>query len=318
MRNVTLFFLMIFVFFSCKDKSKHTVDVSNISADFVLQRFEIDFYNTTKETLEKTKETYPLFFPVNVPDTVWLEKISDPDERKLYAETIKKYQHTELLKNQLTSLFKHIKYYTSFNVPDVTTIISNIDYDYRVIYNNTSLIISLDCYLGKEHPFYHDYPDYIKENNTENHMIVDVANQIIAKQIPLVNDRSFLGKMVYEGKKMYLLDMYLPNVSDREKIGYSKAKFDWAVANQENVWKYFLDKDILYSTDPKLNKRFLDNAPFSKFYVSQDNLSPGRIGVFIGWQIVKSYMDTNKGTFQELLKIKPQDLFLKSKYKPKR
>lgn len=319
MRNFILFFLMILMFFSCKNEHKNHIDVSNIAVNLELQRFEVDFYNTTKETLAITKEKYPVLFPQSVPDSIWIQKILNVDERELYAETIKKYGSVEHLEDQLVSLFKHIKYYNpNFNTPKVTTVISNIDYDYRVIYNSSSLIISLDCYLGKDHPFYNDYPNYIKETNTEDHIVVDVAEQMISKEILPFNDRSFLGKMIQEGKRMYLLDMYLPNTPDKEKIGYSETKFDWAVSNEEQVWKYFLDRNILYSTDTKLNKQFLDNAPFSKFYLSQDNLSPGRIGVYVGWQIVRSYMKNNDVTLQELLKIKPQDVFLKSKYKPKR
>ena len=36
---------------------------------------------------------------------------------------------------------------------------------------------------------------------------------------------------------------------------------------------------------------FFDASPFSKFYLEIDNQSPGRIGRWIGWQIVRSYMN---------------------------
>ena len=124
--------------------------------------------------------------------------------------------------------------------------------------------------------------------------------------------------MIHEGKKMYLLDSYLPSISDREKIGYSQDKLNWATVNEEQIWMYFIDNKLLFSTDTKLSQRFLENAPFSKFYMAQDNLSPGKIGVWIGWQIVRSYMKQNDVSLQELLKIDESDLFNKSKYKPKK
>ena len=52
--------------------------------------------------------------------------------------------------------------------------------------------------------------------------------------------------------------------------------------------------------------------------MAQDALSPGKIGVWIGWQIVRSYMKHNDVSLQELLKIDESDLFNKSKYKPKK
>ena len=76
----------------------------------------------------------------------------------------------------------------------------------------------------------------------------------------------------------------------------------WAATNESQVWKYFIENKLLFSTDTKLNKRFLDVAPFSKFYRSEDNLSPGRIGAWIGWQIVRSYMKHNDVSLQKLVK----------------
>ena len=124
--------------------------------------------------------------------------------------------------------------------------------------------------------------------------------------------------MIYEGKKMYLLDAYLPSISDKEKIGFIKEKMNWTKLNESQIWKYFIEKDLLYSTNTKLNKRFLEPAPFSKFYLSTDNSSPGRIGVWLGWQIVRSYMQKNDVSLPQLLQTDATEIFKKSKYKPKK
>ena len=66
-------------------------------------------------------------------------------------------------------------------------------------------------------------------------------------------------------------------------------------------------------------QRFIEPAPFSKFYLQLDNETPGRIGSWLGWQIVNSYMiQFPEKPLDELLKISPQKLFNLSKYKPKR
>jgi uncharacterized protein YjaZ len=49
-----------------------------------------------------------------------------------------------------------------------------------------------------------------------------------------------------------------------------------------------------------------------------DRESPGRIGQWLGWQIVKSYMENNDVTLDQLLKTEPTVIFNKSKYKPKK
>ena len=305
--------------FSCSNKKKNEIDISKINVNFSVKRYDVDFYNATKETLPKVKNKYPYFFPIEFTDSLALARINDEDEQELFVETQKIYKDFSSKETQLKSLFKHVKYYNpKFKSPDIITMLSNIDYKSRVIYADSLMLISLDVYLGKNHLFYTDYPKYIKENNTKQHVVVDVANAIIEKQIYPSNKRRFIDKMIYEGKKMYLLDLYLPNVSNQEKIGYSKDKLDWAAYNEEQTWMYFIDRKLLFSTDTKLNQRFLDDAPFSKFYMEQDNLSPGKIGVWLGWQIVKSYMEHNDVSLQELLKLDEDIIFQKSKYKPKK
>jgi gliding motility-associated lipoprotein GldB len=317
--RVFLTTLIVFItFLSCKKEEVKTVDVSETKINFSVYRFDVDFYNASKKTLSSLKGQYPLFFPENVPDSIWIAKMNAIDEQELFSETQEIYKDFSSIEKELTSLFKHIKYYKSrFKTPDVITMLTNIDYENRITYVDSLLLISLDAYLGKNHEFYADFPKYIKENNTKKHMIVDVAKSIIDKQVVQTMDRSFLGKMIYEGKKLYLLDLYLPRVSDKEKMGYSKEKLDWALYNEEKVWMYFIQNELLYSTATSLNKRFLERAPFSKFYLEQDNLSPGKIGSWIGWKIVTSYMKHNDVSLQQLMKIDAENLLNKSKYKPK-
>ena len=318
MRSFLIVFSGICFLFSCNKVNINKIDVSSIKSDISIDRFDIDFYNSDANTLAETKQKYPMLFPKQA-DSVWINKINNKDERELFTEVQKEFQNLNNIEIQLENLFKHVKYYNKkFKSPRVITMITNIDYDNRIIVADSLLLISLDAYLGQNHKFYNDYPLYIKQNNTKEHIVVDVANEIIIKQVPKNNQRKFLYKMIAEGKKMYLLDRYLPEVSDSQKIGYSEEKYQWALNSEEEVWKYFISKDLLYSTDLKLNQRFLDIAPFSKFYMGEDNLSPGRIGVYMGWQIVRSYMRNNDVSLPELMKTKEDNIFKKSNYKPKR
>jgi gliding motility-associated lipoprotein GldB len=305
--------------FSCDFSSEESIDVSAIDIKVSVSRFDIDFYNTETSTLAETKRGYPLLFPENVPDSVWIQKQQDTDERELFAETQKIYADFSVLKKQLTTLFKYITFYNpKFKAPKIITLISNIDYESKVIYTKEVLLISLDVYLGKSHPFYDNFPKYIKQNYHKGHVVVDVANAIINRQVPASTTRTFLSKMIEAGKRLYLLDAYLPEVTDEEKIGYEKQKLEWAQRNESQIWKYFIENELLYSTDTKLNQRFIDDAPFSKFYKLQDNMSPGRIGAWFGWQIVRSYMKHNDVSLQRLLKTETEEIFKKSKYKPKK
>ena len=88
--------------------------------------------------------------------------------------------------------------------------------------------------------------------------------------------------------------------------------------NEEYMWRYFVEGNLLYDSDSKLGNRFINRAPFSKFYLEIDNESPGRIGTWVGWQIVRKFMQENPDTkFEQLLELDPQEILTRSKYKPK-
>lgn len=320
MRIILALVILVFINASCKNEenNKLDVDVSSIDVSIEIDRFDIDFYTTKPEELSKTKEKYPILFPPQ-PDSVWVNKINNKDEQELFIETQKVFTDISDEKEQLTSLFKHVTYYNpKFVSPKVITMLTNIDYNNRIVYTDSLLLISLDAYLGSKHEFYNEYPAYVKQNNTKNHIVVDVAKAIVGKQMLPSRARSFVDKMIYRGKKMYLLDAYLPQIPDAFKIGYSQEKLDWAKSNEEQIWMFFIEKDLLYNTGKDVDKRFLDLAPFSKFYIEEDSQSPGRIGEWIGWQIVRSYMQKNDVSLHQLLQTNEEEIFKKSGYKPKR
>ena len=103
----------------------------------------------------------------------------------------------------------------------------------------------------------------------------------------------------------------LPNVSDASKMGYTEPEWQWVQDNELDMWRYFVEKELLFSTDPGLTPRFISNAPFSKFYLELDNESPGMAGRYLGWQIVRSFVENNTITPQQLLVFDAEALFKK-------
>ncbi|WP_372800707.1 gliding motility lipoprotein GldB [Lutibacter sp.] len=310
---------VLLVAISCSKESKEKIDVSKIDVTVKIDRFEQKFYNSNLETLPELKEKYPYLFPEQNADSVWIQKINDIEERELYQKSQELFNDFEEEKKQLEDLFKHIKYYhPNFKEPKILTLITNLDYQSKVMYVDSLLFISLDMYLGRNNEVYHDFPKYLSQNYDRSHLKVDIAEAISSKFFIKGNSRQFIDLIIDEGKKMYMLDTYLPFVSDAEKIGYSKENIIWVTNNETEIWKYFVEKKLLYSTDTDLTTRFILNAPFSKFYIDIDKESPGRVGVWLGWQIVRAYMKNNHVTLQQLLETPAEIIFKHSKYKPKK
>ncbi len=318
MAKVLRFFGVAVLFISCNNVSQSKIDVSDVEVNVTVDRFEEKFYTSTEEDLPRLKEDYTFMF-ANVPDTTSLGKMKSEEELFLFNESQKVFGNFEEQREELTDLFKHIKYYNpQFKEPKVITHISNVDYEYPIIYADSLLFIALDMYLGKQSEVYSSFPMYIAQNYKKERVVVDVANDIIQRSFPSFRSRRFIDKMIHKGKELYFLERFLPAVSDSLKMGYSSEKMKWAEVNEIDIWKYFIENEMLYSSDSDLDARFINVAPFSKFYQASDGDSPGRIGVWIGWQIVRSYMRNNDVTLQELIAVSPEDIYKKSKYKPRK
>ena len=314
------FILLLFFisFLSCKNDNKKN-DVSEIQVELNVQRFEQQFYANSPEKLSALKAKFPYLFPEPNPDSVWTNKMKNKDEQELFTASQKIYNDFLSETKQLESLFKHIKYYYSnFKEPKVITILSNVDYDNNVILADSLLFISLDIFLGKDSEIYQEFPNYVKQNYTKEHLIVAVAEKFVATKIPPVGSKSYISRMIQEVKKMALAQAFLPNVSNAEIIGYTKEQYTWAEKSEVDIWKYFIQNTMLYSTDPELSARFIDEAPFSKFFLEVDKDSPGKIGVWFGWQIVEAYLKNNDVTIQQALLKDNEEIFKRSKYKPKK
>ena len=313
-------FLVVFclVILSCDKKTKVESAVTAIPLNIKVERFDKIFFETEPKDLEKVKKEFPFFFPAGNDNSVWLNKMRDPLWRELYTEVQKKYADFEPVKQELNTLFKHIKYYfPETKSPKVITIISEMDYNNKAIYADSLVIVSLELYLGKGHKFY-QFPNYLKQNFEERQIAPDIVSSFSARKIPPVTEKDLLSQMIYYGKQLYLKDLLLPEYTDAEKMGYTPEQITWCQENESYMWRYFIEKEILYSNDQKLIPRFINPAPFSKFYLEIDNESPGQVGAWIGWQMVRSYMKNNEVPIADLLKTSAKEIFVKSKYKPKK
>jgi len=305
-------------FLSCNQKSKVEKEVEEIPVDIKVERFDKVFFETKPQDLAKVKKQYPFFFPGN-DDNVWVQKMNDPIWREVYEEVQKKYSNFEPVRKEFNELFQHVKYYfPKTKIPKVITVIGEMDYNAKSIYADSLVVVALELYLGKNHKFY-EFPNYLKENFEERQIMPDVVSSFSYRNIPNSIDKSLVAQMVFEGKQLYAKDLLIPDYTDAEKMGYTPEQIKWCEENEAYMWRYFIENEMLYSEDPKLRARFIAPAPFSKFFLEIDNDSPGRVGAWIGWQMVRSYMKNNSDvTLADLFKIEPKEIFEKSKYKPKK
>lgn len=319
MKKILLAIVALCVFVGCNSRSDLEREIAAVEMDVEITRFDKIFGNATLSNLPRIKADYPMFFPEKFADSVWEQRLTDSLQRELTNEVARIFPYEEPLEDELRALFQHIKYYfDDFTTPKIYTTTSDVDYATKVIVADSLLLIELDTYLGSDHYFYNSISKYITKNMRPGMITSDVAMAYSKKYVQVPRERSLLAQMVYFGKELYLKDLWLPDTSDADKIGYTGAEWDWAIENEAYIWSYFIEKELLYSTDPKLAKRFVQPAPFSKFELLLDNESPGMIARFTGWQIVRSYMKNNDISISQLMNLDAVELYNNSKYKPKK
>ena len=313
------FIVILCLAFSCQNENKLEKEIAEIDVKVNVERFDKFFAQVTPNGLTQLKEDYPFMFSKRYNDSLWIARINDTLQQQLNAEVNKAFTDSNLFEGEIESLFQHLKYYyKAFKTPRIITVTSDVDYRNKTIVTDTIVLIALDTYLGTDHEFYGGMHHYLKQNFKPSQIVSDLASQYAQQHIYQLKRKSLLDEMVYYGKVLYFKDTMVPFKEDEEKIGYTKEQLDWAIANESNIWRYFVENELLFDSGPKLVERFINPAPFSKFNLELDRESPGRLGQYIGWQIVRTYMRNNDVTLQQMLRTNADDIFNNSKFKPRK
>lgn len=319
MKHFLLALFMLFFLVACNKTSQQEKDIAEINIDLSIDRFEKAFASATPKDLPALKETYPFMFSQRYPDSLWINRMQDTLQQRLFAEVNNKFEDFSEIEEEVTALFQHLAYYFPENkVPRVITVTSDVDYRNKVIVTDTIALVSLDTYLGEDHEFYGSIQKYLKQNFKKDQIVPDLAQEYAKKQAYQPKQKTLLDEMIYHGKLLYFKDKVIPFKTDGEKIGYSQDQLNWAMENESEIWRYFVERELLYSTDSELPARFINPAPFSKFYLELDAESPGRLGQYIGWQIVKAYMTNTDSTFKNMLITEAETIFKESRFKPRK
>lgn len=316
-----LIFLLISGCFFLQCKKNDAVEIVDIkkSVDLNIERFDKLYASATLKTLPDLKNQYPFLFPQQFPDSIWEAKLSDPIFKELNEEVGKQFPDNTKFEDGLEMMVSRIKhYFPEEKTPRVITLVNEVLIDKKAFYTKDLILISLDTYLGKNHKFYEPFAEYQKANLEAHQMLPDLVTNFAFRKIVPSQDKSLISEMIYFGKLHYLKDLLLPEVPNYQKIGYTEMQEKFCIENESQMWSYLINEKLLYDNNIKNYQRFIEDGPFTKFYLDIDRESPGRVGQWLGWQIVKSYMENNEVTLEQLLKTEPTVIFNKSKYKPKK
>jgi gliding motility-associated lipoprotein GldB len=323
-------FIVIIILAGCNKESEcvFAPETSSIKVNVKVEPLEDSFVNVpSKAALVKLLTHHPvvrdyILRRTEYPDdSVFINEIfqrfNNPHFDTLIQETKRVFGDRSELELQFEEAFKNLKYYyPDYKTPKIQTIISGLDTDLLV--TDSLIVVSLDFFLGpgaKYRPKMYEYllRQYKKENIVPSCMLIYGISE---RFNPInIKDKTVLADMIAYGKSYYFAKHMLPCTPDSTFIWYSPEEIKGARKNQDLVWARLIEDQVLYSTNHVMKQKYLGERPKT---IEVGEKCPGRIGQWVGWQIVNKYQETHSETaLPELMQISDADkLFKESHYKP--
>lgn len=313
---------------ACSEEKCRKSSIDAVSVELQIDRLEEKlFASKTVEQVESIFRNNPGFaigfldtdqYPSeNIVAQRFFNLINDPSIDTLYQEVESEYSNFDKIEDQLSGAFGKLKkLYPQAKVPKIQTVVTGLYRD--ISFSDSLIVIGLDHFLGENAKYKPlDVPDYIYKRYSKQHMSAIIMS-FIAGQYNRANleDKTMLAEMIDYGKTYYLVSELLPCVPENIIIGYTEKEWSDSEANDDIIWANIIENELLYEVNHTKKNKFMGERP-NVFEIGED--CPGRIGRWVGWQIVSAYMMQNpETTIQQLMETtNSQLIFEKSRYKPR-
>ncbi len=333
---IVLFFVAAGIF-SCRN-SDNTPDVESVKVEMVTQRFEKDFFtlDTTQliPNLDKLIARYPSFgenFFTTILNTdpkwpadttaAYIQSFMSA-YRNVYDSSQKMFSDFSPYEKQVKKSLQYLQYYfPKYPAPKkIITYIGPLD-GYGDILDTDAFIVGLHHHLGSDFSMYKTemvrtiYPDYISARFTPDYIAINCMKNVVQDMYPeKIEDKTLVIQMVEKGKRLYLLQKLVPFAKDHQLIGYTEKQWNESLQREAVIWDLFVQNNFLQSIDNNVIKNYIGESPKT---TELGEASPGNIGSFCGWQVVKKYMNSFPETsLSGLMSTDPEIIFQKAKYKP--
>ncbi len=319
---------MIFglLFFACgQDNCQFQNDLTGGPVDMQLERLEEELFkaqssddvriflneNTMLANVFLDAQQYPS-------DSILAKKIfsliSSEGMDTLYQEASSTFADMTQVADDLEVAFGKLKgLFPETKTPKIQTIVTGM---YKDIFITDSLIIiGLDFFIGDEATYKpQEIPYYILNRYNKEHLASIIVKYLSGQVVTAGKKPTLLSEMIDFGKTYYLAKRLMPCTPDSILLGYTPQDMELVKDNEAVIWATLLENEVLYETSHITKRKFLGERP--NIY-EIDQRCPGRVGAWVGWQIVNSFMKRNDVHLKALLSESDNDkIFMQSGYKP--
>ncbi len=336
--------LSIFILWSCGEEELPPPDVSGLKASITLVRFDrammaLDTGNLT-ESLAELEAKYPNFTDTYLRFILPIRRGDfSPEEQNLMLKAflafplitevdavIQEQFSDAALEQQRLDLEQALRYYHYYlpaaERPDtLLTFFSQFEVA-AALYGENDIAVGLEFFLGPNYNYQRVDPRetifsaYLARTYTPEHLTAKLMRTLIQEEVPKPRGGKLIDHLIYEGKKLYLLEKVLPFTPDSVVHEVTAEQMEWLRSNEVPIYAHLQKEQMLYSTDATLIKKMTQPAPSSQGMPAE---SPGGAVNYLGKRIVEAYVKANpKVTMPELLGlIDGQTILAGARYKPK-
>jgi len=323
-----LSFLAVYLLLSaCGDPDNALPDVDDIEVPVQITRWDQELFQLdSKQAVADFLEKHPLYanevlgadqYPHDSMAVNYLFNfLQNPGSKVLENEIDQVYDDMSGMQQSFEKAFKYLKYYfPEGKIPKLYTTVSGFA-GTDLFVSDSVIIVGLEYYLGPGATYRPlEFPNYIL-NRYQQEYIVPSAVLLLSGAYNATNyqDNSMLAEMIYYGKAHYFAKSLLPTVADSLLIGYTGEDLVNVKNNQDVIWAHFVDEKLLYEGSHFIKKKYMEERPKT---LEIGNACPGRIGVWLGWEIVDRFMELEKLTLSDLMALSDaEQVFTRSRYKP--
>ncbi len=338
MKKTGFLLIAAFSLFACNNK-EGIPDVSAIEVDIPIERFDNSFFsidsNDISNGLRKVQQQHPDFYTDFMQNILGVSGVdTNQNTIQVTKEFLRgylpvhdslqlKYKKTDWLQKELEKAFQYVKYYFP-NYKTGKAVLFTGPFDAPGVASvNAGIAIGLQQFAGKDFSVYQSpmgqelFPTYISKRFAPEYITANCMKAVVEELFPdKSGDKPLIDQMIEKGKRWYLLDKFLPTTPDSIKTGYTEKQLNWCSENEGLIWSYLFKNENLNSLSPAVLQTYIGEAPFTQGF-SQE-FSPGNIGQWIGWQIVKKFVTKNPDMIpQDIMRTEAKKILDEAKYKPK-
>ncbi len=303
-------FVVAAIILSCVN-NRLKINVSSIKEEVKIVRYDEELFalvsNPGQQQVDALHAKYPDFTDLFTYRIIRIGDISDStgsfmiynfltDSTILQSKKMveRKFSDISGLKKDLVNAFKHYRhYFPGKPLPVIYTCISG--FNEPVFITDTIIGISLDKYLGADCVYYSllDIPKYKQRHMLPAMIPVDVVRLWGLGEFEISEKATtLLDHIIHEGKLMYYTEAMLPATADTLLTGYTSEQLKWCKMNETQMWNYLIENKLLFSTKQMDIVRYINDGPTTNGFPQE---SPARTGIWLGRQIIRSYMKHNPG-----------------------